>query len=440
MTTYKFPHNFLWGAATASYQIEGAWNEDGKGESIWDRFSHTSGNVANGDTGDVACDHYHRYEDDIALMRRLGLKAYRFSVSWPRVIPNGRGKVNLNGLDFYDRLVDSLCAANLEPFLTLYHWDLPQALQDQGGWENRDTAYAFADYAALMVKRLGDRVKSWATFNEPAVIAFVGNLYGAHAPGFKDQGIAYRVAHNVMVAHGLGVQAIRNANSSLKAGIVLNLWPFEPETDSPKDAAAAEAIWKESETHFLEPIFNGHYSPEAYEKAEQHLTTFKDGDMALIAQELDFWGVNFYSRHVISGEGKFVKVPGSEYSEMDWEVCAPSLRRLLVRLYQDYKLPPLYITENGSAFQDEVSADGKIHDPRRLDYLKQHLIQTRLAMLDGVDVRGYFAWSLLDNFEWAYGYTKRFGLVHVDYETQKRTIKDSGKWYAQVIWSNEVKE
>ncbi|MCB9113188.1 MAG: beta-glucosidase [Anaerolineales bacterium] len=440
MTTYTFPHNFIWGAATASYQIEGAWNEDGKGESIWDRFSHTSNKVTGGHTGDTACDHYHRYEEDIELMHRLGLKAYRFSTSWPRIIPSGRGKVNLKGLDFYDRLVDAICAANLDPFLTLYHWDLPQALQDQGGWENRDTAYAFADYAALMVKRLGDRVKNWSTFNEPAVVAFVGNLYGEHAPGFKDEGIAYRVAHNVMVAHGLGVQAIRNANSSLKAGIVLNLWPFEPETNTPEDLSAAENIWKANETHFLEPIFKGHYSPESYEIAEKHLTTFKDGDMALISQELDFWGLNFYSRHVISGEGEFVKVPASEYTEMDWEVCAPSLRRLLVRLYQDYKLPPLYITENGSAFQDEVSADGKIHDPRRLDYLKQHLIQTRLSMLDGVDVRGYFAWSLLDNFEWAHGYTKRFGLVHVDYTTQKRTIKDSGEWYAQVIRKNEVPE
>ncbi|MFN8433458.1 MAG: GH1 family beta-glucosidase [Anaerolineales bacterium] len=440
MTNYTFPHNFVWGAATASYQVEGAWNEDGKGESIWDRFSHTPDKVTDGDTGDVACDHYHRYEDDIALMRKLGLKAYRFSVSWPRIIPNGRGKVNVKGLDFYDRLVDTLCAANLEPFLTLYHWDLPQALQEQGGWENRDTTHAFADYAAVMVKRLGDRVKSWTTFNEPAVVAFVGNLYGAHAPGFKDEGIAYRVAHNVMVAHGLGVQAIRGTNSNLKVGIVLNLWPFEPETDSPKDAIEAEALWKKRETHFLEPIFKGHYSPEAYENIGHHLTTFKDGDMALISQELDFWGVNFYSRHVINGKGEFVKVPGSEYTEMDWEVCAPSLRRMLVRLYQDYKLPPLYITENGSAFKDEVSADGKIHDPRRLDYLKQHLIQTRLAMQDGANVHGYFAWSLMDNFEWSFGYSKRFGLIHVDYKTQKRTIKDSGEWYAEVIRKNTVTE
>lgn len=440
MKTYTFPQNFIWGAATASYQIEGAWNEDGKGESIWDRFSHTPGKVTGGDTGDTACDHYHRYKEDIELMRRLGLKAYRFSVSWPRVIPNGRGKINVQGLDFYDHLVDSLCAANLEPFLTLYHWDLPQALQDSGGWETRDTAHAFADYAALMVKRLGDRVKFWATFNEPAVVAFLGNLSGEHAPGFKDEGIAYRVAHNVMVAHGLGVQAIRSVNSNVRAGIVLNLWPFEPETESPEDAAAAETIWKESETHFLDPIFKGYYSPEAQEKAGHHLTTFKDGDMALIAQELDFWGLNFYSRHVVNSDGKIVNVPASEYTEMNWEVCAPSLHRLLVRLYHDYKLPPLYITENGSAFQDEVSADGKIHDQRRLNYMKQHLIQTRLAMLDGVDVQGYFAWSFLDNFEWAHGYTKRFGLVHVDYETQKRTVKDSGKWYAQVIGSNEVKE
>jgi beta-glucosidase len=437
---YKFPHNFLWAAATAAYQVEGAWNEDGKGESIWDRFSHTLGKIEDGTTGDIACDQYHRYPDDIALMRQLGLKAYRFSIGWARVLPNGRGRINPKGLDFYDRLVDALCAANIEPFLTLYHWDLPQVLQNEGGWENRNTAYAFADYSALMVRRLGDRVKYWTTFNEPSVITFDGNVTGDHAPGNQDPRIAYQVAHNLMVAHGLGAQAIRGANSKVDVGIVLNLWMADPATDSPQDIAAAEAAWNRSETLFLDPIFKGHYPPAAYESVGENMPKIQDGDLALISQELDFVGINFYSRNLISAAQKIEKVPGSEYTEMGWEVCAPALRRMLVKINNDYHLPPIYITENGSAFKDEISADGKIHDPRRLDYLKQHFIQTRLAMQDGVDVRGYFVWSLLDNFEWGHGFTKRFGLVHVDFETQKRIVKDSGEWYAEVIRINSVGE
>lgn len=446
MKTYKFPHNFLWGAATASYQIEGAWNEDGKGESIWDRFSHTPGKVTKGDTGDIACDHYHRHEDDISLMRRLGLKAYRFSISWPRVLPGGRGLVNPRGLDFYDRLVDALCAANIEPFLTLYHWDLPQALQDaspepgrrEGGWENRNTCHAFADYAVLMVKRLGDRVKYWTTFNEPSVVAFDGNLAGEHAPGLKDPRIAYQVAHNLMVAHGLATQAIRAANSKVDVGIVLNLWMADPVSEDPADATAADTAWERSETLFLDPIFKGHYPTAAYDLVGENMPKIHDGDMALIAQELDYVGINFYSRNLYSAQGPIDHVEGSEYTEMGWEVCAPALRRLLVKIHNEYHLPPIYITENGAAFPDVVSPDGKIHDPRRLDYLKQHFIQTRLAMQDGVDVRGYMVWSLMDNFEWGHGFTKRFGIVRVDYETQKRTIKDSGEWYAEVIRTNQV--
>ncbi len=438
--THTFPTDFLWGAATAAYQIEGGWNEDGKGESIWDRFSHTSGNVTNGDTGDMACDHYHRYPEDIALMRRLGLKAYRFSTSWPRVLPNGRGPVNLRGLDFYDRLVDALLAVNIEPFLTLYHWDLPQALQDEGGWENRNTAHAFADYAALMVKRLGDRVRYWTTFNEPGVVAFDGYLLGQHAPGLQDPKATYQVVHHLLVAHGLAVQAIRAIAPNLQVGIVLNLWNAEPATDSPEDAAAAERFWQMSETTFLDAIFKAHYPPHAYEMVGDSMPAIKDGDFALASQKLDYFGLNSYSRHVVSASGHIDRVPGSEYTEMGWEVCAPALRRLLNRINNDYRLPPIYITENGAAFKDEVGADGKIHDLRRLDYIKNHLIQVHLAVQDGVDVRGYFVWSLLDNFEWAHGYTKRFGIVHVDYATQKRTVKDSGEWYAEVIAKNEVAE
>ena len=440
MTNYTFPHNFLWGAATAAYQVEGAWNEDGKGESIWDRFSHTPGKISDQTTGDVACDHYHRYEQDIALMRRLGLKAYRFSIAWTRVLPAGRGRINPKGIDFYDRLIDSLCAANIEPFLTLYHWDLPQALQDEGGWENRDTGLAFADYSALMVKHLGDRVKYWTTFNEPSVVAFDGNLSGEHAPGNRDPRIAYQVAHNLMVAHGLGVQAIRSADSKVQAGIVLNLWMADPATDSPEDIAEARAAWDRSESLFLDPIFKGYYSPAVYDLVGENMPKLQDGDMALISQELDYVGINFYSRNLVSATQEIDTVPGSEYTEMGWEVCAPAMRRMLVKINNEYRLPPIYITENGAAFKDEVSADGKIHDPRRLDYLKQHFIQTRHAMQDGVDVRGYMVWSLMDNFEWGHGFTKRFGLIRVDYETQQRTFKDSGEWYAEVIRTNQIIE
>jgi len=437
---HKFPPNFLWGAATASYQIEGAWNEDGKGESIWDRFSHTPGKISDTSTGDVACDHYHRYLDDIALMRRIGLKAYRFSTSWPRVLPSGRGPLNLRGLDFYNRLVDALLAANIEPFLTLYHWDLPQALQDEGGWENRNSAYAFADYSALMVKRLGDRVKYWTTFNEPSVVAFDGNLAGEHAPGKQDPKIAFQVVHHLLVAHGLAVQAIRAIDPKLQVGIVLNLWNAEPATNSPENVAAAEIAWQRSEAIFPDAIFKAQYPPLVYEMVGENMPKIQDGDFALASQKLDYFGLNSYSRNLVSASGNVDSVPGAEYTEMGWEVCAPALRRLLNRINQDYRLPPIYITENGAAFQDEVSANGKVHDERRLDYLKNHFIQTRLAIQDGVDVRGYFVWSLLDNFEWGHGYTKRFGLIRVDYGTQARLIKDSGGWYAGVIASNSVEE
>ena len=438
MTTYTFPPTFLWGAATASYQIEGAWNADGKGESTWDRFSHTPGKITNGDTGDTACDHYHRCQADIALMRHIGLKAYRFSTSWPRVLPTGRGTVNQAGLDFYDRLVDRLLAANISPFLTLYHWDLPQALDEKGGWTAREVCYDFADYAALMVKRLGDRVRHWTTFNEPSVVAFDGYLSGQHAPGIQDYKTALQVNHNLLVAHGLAVQAMRGVDPSIQAGIVLNLWPSDPASDSLEDAAASETNWQRYDTLFLDTLFQAHYPVEFIKNAGGNLPDIHPGDMALMSQELDFVGINYYSRNLVGTQGVINPVPGSEYTEMGWEVHAPGLRRLLNRIHRDYRLPPVYITENGAAFQDAVTPDGKVHDPRRLDYLRQHFIQTRLAMQDGVDVRGYFVWSLLDNFEWGHGYTKRFGLVRVDFDTQERIIKDSGEWYSRVIAANAV--
>jgi beta-glucosidase len=435
---YTFPESFLWGVATAAYQIEGAWDADGKGESIWDRFSHTPGKIEDGSTGDVACDHYHRFPEDIALMHQLGLQAYRFSISWPRVLPAGRGRVNPPGLAFYDRLVDGLLEAGIQPFLTLYHWDLPYALYQAGGWVSRDTCHLFADYAALMAKRLGDRVKYWTTLNEPWVVAMMGYKSGEHAPGLQDAETAYQVTHHLLVAHALALQAMRAINPALQLGIVLSQWAVDPASDDPADVAAARKLWDRGERIYLDALFKAHYPWQTSEMFIDAEPAIKAGDMALIAQKLDYLGLNYYSRTVVSAQGIINPIPGSEYTEMGWEVCAPALRRLLNQLHCEYRLPPIYITENGAAFQDEISPDGSIHDLRRLDYIRQHLIQTRLAMQDGVDVRGYFAWSLTDNFEWAYGFTKRFGLIHVDYDTQKRAIKDSGAWYARVIASNIV--
>jgi beta-glucosidase len=433
-----FPDDFLWGAATSAYQIEGAWNADGKGESIWDRFCHTPGKIHGGDTGDVACDHYHRWAEDVALMRELGLQAYRFSISWPRVIPAGQGAVNPPGLDFYDRLVDALLEAGIQPFATLYHWDLPQALHGWGGWGDRDLCGCFADYAALMVRRLGDRVRQWATFNEPWVVAFVGYSKGEHAPGLRDDRLTLQVAHHLLVAHGLAAQAMRAIQPQVEVGIVLNMTPPEAADDSPEDRAMAEQTWQENEGWFLSPLLQAHYPPAAWEARSRNAPAVRPGDLALIAQRLDFLGVNYYSRHVVKG-GAFVRLmPGSEYTEKGWEVHAPALRRLLLRLERDYPIPPLYITENGAAFKDEVGADGRVHDARRLHYLREHLIQSWMAIDEGVDLRGYFAWSLLDNFEWADGYSKRFGLVYVDHATQQRIVKDSGEWYARVIERNGV--
>jgi beta-glucosidase len=434
----QFPAGFVWGAATAAYQIEGAWNADGKGESIWDHFCHAPGNISDGSTGDIACDHYHRYPEDVGLMHSLGLNGYRFSVSWPRILPSGYGQINPAGLDFYDRLTDSLLAAGIVPFVTLHHWDYPQALQDKGGWTNRDNLAYFADYAAVLAKRLGDRIRHWTTFNEPGVISWAGYGGGEHAPGIKnDWRKVYQVEHNLMVAHGLAVQAIHACGSALEAGIVLSEWNVEPASEDPADIAAAEAQWNSQATNFLHPIFCGYYHPARLEAMQKDMPEIQPGDMALIAQKLDFLGINCYSRIVVNAQGTVGNIPGSEYTDMGWEVHAPTFRRVLNRINRDYRLPPIYITENGAAFPDVVSEDGSIHDERRIDYLRQHIEQMRLAMLDGVDVRGYFVWSLLDNFEWGWGFSKRFGVIRVDYDTLKRTVKDSGEWYAQMISKNK---
>lgn len=434
---YVFPRGFVWGAATAAYQIEGAWNEDGKGPSIWDTFSHIPGKVKNGDTGDIACDHYHRFGEDFALLKQIGARAYRFSLSWPRIFPEGKGYVNWAGLDYYDRLVDSLLAHNIEPFVTLYHWDLPQALQDQGGWANRDLLGYFADYAAVAMKRLGDRVKYWATLNEPWVIAVLGNMTGEMAPGFRDRKLTAQVGHNLMVAHGLAMQAMRAIEPRAELGIVLNLSPVETLTEDELDNWAADRAWQATSAWFLDPLLKGCYPPRALRDLGADAPDVKPNDFALIAQALDFLGVNYYTRTVISAGGEEKKVPGSEYTEMGWEVAPEGLGRLLVKINNEYRLPPIYITENGAALDDQVVGE-HVHDTRRIKFIHDHLVELRKAMRLGVNVRGYFVWSLLDNFEWAHGYSKRFGMIHVDYETQKRILKDSAYWYSKVISRNEV--
>lgn len=436
---YIFPRGFVWGVATASYQIEGAWKEDGKGLSIWDTFSHTPGKIANGDTADVACDHYHRFAEDLSLLKELGAKAYRFSISWPRVLPEGRGLVNWRGLDFYDRLVDSLLTLGITPFVTLHHWDLPQSLQDIGGWTNRDVLGYFADYTSLVVHRLGDRVTHWITLNEPWCIAHFGYLSGEHAPGIKDKKAAIQVGHNLLVGHGLATQAIRSVDSRSQVGIALILSPYEPYVDSPENMAVAEEQWRIEGTWFLDPIFKACYSPEMLKACAIDAPHVRPGDFALIAQRLDFLGVNYYFRNVVDKDGNIIKrVPGSDYTDMDWEICPAAFRRLLIKLNSEYQLPPVFITENGAAFPDKVTNNNCVHDPQRIKYIHEHLIELRQAMREGVSVKGYFVWSLLDNFEWSLGYSKRFGITYVDYVTQRRIPKDSFNWYARVIRRNEV--
>jgi beta-glucosidase len=432
--TPNFPADFVWGASTAAYQIEGAWDEDGRGESIWDRFSHTPGRTHNGDSGDVACDHYHRWPEDIALMKQLGLQAYRFSISWPRIYPQGRGELNRAGIDFYSRLVDALLAADIEPVITLYHWDLPQTLEDAGGWPARDTAYAFADYAETMVKHLGDRVRMWSTFNEPWCVAFLGYWFGVQAPGWRDEQLALQTAHHLLVAHGLALQAMRAVNAGIQAGIVLNLWSVESVDDSPMSRALIERGWQRDLGWFLDPLLHAEYPLLAWEDRKHAAPHTQPGDLKLAAQPLDWLGINNYNRVLLNEHGqRMFSVPDADHTEMGWEIHGPGLQRLLTTLHKRYPLPPVYIIENGAAFADVLTPAGQVHDPRRINYLREYITAVHDAIQAGVDVRGYFVWSLLDNFEWAFGYSKRFGVIYVDYPTQRRVIKDSGHWYARVI-------
>ncbi|TVR24581.1 MAG: beta-glucosidase [Anaerolineaceae bacterium] len=445
MAKITFPDGFVWGAATASYQIEGAATADGRGASIWDTFSATPGKVLNGDTGAVACDHYNRYPDDIRLMRdQIGLDAYRFSIAWPRILPQGDGAVNPAGLDFYDRLVDGLLEAGITPYATLFHWDLPQALEDRGGWPHRGVVDAYINYADVTTRRLGDRVKHWMTFNEPWVFTFLGYCAGIHAPGKTSWADYLAGMHHFLLAHGGAVPVIRQNSADASVGLVLNLNWADAASDSAEDQAAVARAMSFQNNWILDPLYRGEYPADMvalYDEAGI-MPEIRDGDMARIQGAPDFLGVNFYTRLVVRHDDsveilRFSDVPQSgEHTEMGWEVSPESLYRLLMWTWQNYAPEHLYITENGAAFADEVSADGAVHDERRLNFYREYLTNVHRAITEGVPMRGYFAWSLLDNFEWAEGYSKRFGITYVDYETQQRILKDSGKWYAQVIENN----
>ncbi|WP_240135534.1 GH1 family beta-glucosidase [Streptomyces sp. MUM 178J] len=450
-TTLRFPTGFRWGTATAAYQIEGAASEDGRTPSIWDTFSRTPGKVRNGDTGDVAADHYHRMSEDIGLMRRLGVTDYRFSIAWPRVQPTGRGPAVQKGLDFYRRLVDELLEAGIRPVATLYHWDLPQELEDAGGWPERDTAYRFGEYAAIMAEALGDRVATWTTLNEPWCAAFLGYGNGEHAPGRTSALASLRAAHHFNLAHGLAVGQLRGTAPAAEISLTLNLHAVRPRSNAPEDLDAARRIDAVGNRVFLDPVFHGRL-PEDLIHDTAPVTDWSfvlDGDLDITAAPIDSLGINYYSPTVVAaaspspspssspwagaeGHVSFLPAPGPR-TAMNWPVDAEGLYELLVRLRDDLPGVPLLITENGAAYDDYADPSGAVKDPERVEYLHAHLTAVHRALADGADVRGYFLWSLLDNFEWAYGYSKRFGIVHVDFATQRRTLKDSARWYADII-------
>ena len=454
MAQRRMPEGFLFGAATSSYQIEGAAFEDGRGESIWDRFCRTPGKVLGGDTGDVACDHYHRWADDIGLMQELGLHAYRFSVAWPRVFPEGRGEPLEAGLAFYDRLVDGLLAAGIEPWVTLYHWDLPQVLEDQGGWPARATAEAFVEFADVVSRRLGDRVRHWITHNEPWCASILGYQTGLHAPGLTDGALGLAAAHHVLLSHGLAVPVIRGNVPGAEVGITLNLTSTVPASPSEADQRACQLFDGHFNRWFLDPVYGRGYPADMVEHYRERgfldsatPAWLQPGDLEVIGTPTDFLGFNFYSRTIL----RSADVPESENlprtipaprdedcTDIGWEVSPHGLYDLLERLQREYPGMPFVITENGAAYSVGPDRDGQIRDLKRTSYLESHLDACWRAMRDGVDLRGYFAWSLLDNFEWQEGYSQRFGIVWVDFETQQRTPKHSARWYAQVIREHAV--
>jgi beta-glucosidase len=442
MSLYEFPKSFIWGSATSSYQIEGAWNSDGKGESIWDRFSHTGNNILEGHTGDTACDHYHLWKEDIKIMKQMGLQAYRFSISWPRILPNGTGQINQKGLDFYSQITDELLNNNILPFITLYHWDLPQMLQENGGWTNREICDAFCEYTDIVTKQLGDRVKHWATFNEPFVSAVLGYHTGEHAPGHKNQQEAFEASHHLLLSHGKAIPIIRQNVPNAEVGIVLNLSPCYPASNSFADRKYAGFTDGISNRFFMDPLVGRGYPQDVFDFAQPDTSFIHSNDMDIIAAPIDFVGVNYYTRQIcranIQDNAPQTLFDDLEKTTMGWEVFPYGLYETLCRLHFDYHFPKLYITENGAAFADVVNADGEISDQPRISYLESHFASASRAISAGVPLEGYFVWSLMDNFEWAYGYTQRFGLIHIDFETRKRTLKDSAHWYTRVIKENKL--
>ena len=449
MSTRTFPDGFLWGAATASFQIEGAWDEDGKGESIWDRFCHTPYRVQNDDTGDVACDHYHRWREDVDLMQALGLKTYRLSISWPRILPQGWGQVNPKGLDFYDRLVDRLLQAEVQPNITLNHWDLPQAIQDVGGWPNRDTVDWFAEYARVVFDRLGDRVPMWCTHNEPMVVAFLGYQMGVFAPGIADMTQALQTVHHLLLSHGRAVQVYRHGGYAGKIGIVLNMSPYQPASDSEADRLAAERIDQLYTRMFADPLFKGGYPELLSTWLAPHAPEVYPGDMEVISQPIDVVGINYYNKSAVAyhhegGQLKFnswnISAPGLGTTDMGWGIYPDGLREILLDVHTRYNVPELYVTENGCAAVDEADEAGFVDDRDRIEFLRAHFRAAHQAIEQGVPLKGYYVWSLMDNFEWARGYGKRFGIVHVNYQTGERTPKASAAWYQDVIARNAIED
>jgi beta-glucosidase len=450
-STSVFPKGFFWGTATASYQIEGAWNADGKGESIWDRFAHTPGKIKNGDNGDIACDSYHRWREDIALMRAMNLNSYRFSISWPRIQPSGSGAASAKGIDYYSQLVDALLKAQIRPMVTLYHWDLPQALEDAGGWPNRDLVGRYCDYVQLVSRALGDRVNDWILFNEPSAFVDLGYLEGTMAPGRQSLLDFLRASHVVNLAQGEGFRALKAGRPSARVGTVMNMSPCEPASNSAEDKLAAERAHAIVNVWFLDPVLRGRY-PDAFTFLPETLMRIQSGDMEKTRAPLDFVGINLYYRTVASAatalhrathaqEWLFpVTLAGGEQgpkTDFGWEVWPKALYDIVMRITRDFNRPVLEITESGCAYSGP-DANGVIRDSRRIDYHRQYLAALSRAMSEGADVRGYHAWSLMDNFEWADGYSERFGLAYVDFKTQKRTLKDSGRWYGRVAAENKL--
>jgi len=430
---HTFPANFVWGVATSAFQIEGAATQDGKGPSIWDSFCRMPGAIADASNGDVACEHYRLWEQDLDLISRLGVDAYRFSVSWPRVRPTGSGSWNEKGLDFYEKQVDGLLARGIQPYLTLNHWDLPDALQQEGGWANRDTVHRFVEYAQGLMHRMGDRIVAITTHNEPWVMATLGHETGIFAPGIKDRAIATQASHHLLLSHGLALQALRADGVQSKLGIVLNLSPMYPASASAQDAAKTRLEDGRLVRWYVDPLFKGAYPDDVLAHLGADAPRICEGDMQAIATPMDFLGINYYTRSMISAQGDWdAKNGGLELTDMGWEIYPQGLTELLVRLDRDYAMPPMYVTENGGAFVDHYE-QGRVHDAKRQEYIASHIAAVAAAMQQGVRMEGYMVWSLLDNFEWASGYEKRFGIVHVDYQTQTRTLKDSALWYADFL-------